>query len=243
MAYEHHADYGVGETYFNLEGDRELYLSGSESFDDEIPLTWRGDPELTLSDWKIVIATKTHKPQIYHVHKNILSGASGGRYYSKYFSKLFAQSKNVPQKSAKHHIMSNHDCTRIELEARDAKNIPILLDFIYAGARTSSLSCNGTIATALSSAPSTTSFTSRSNSTENDDDSVSLADHISTSSAVSLRHLSRLFGCETLTLKINKFIQRDLSFRTGPSYFKQAYDYKDDRLLEAAKRLCSENFE
>jgi hypothetical protein len=43
-------------------------------------------------------------------------------------------------------------------------------------------------------------------------------------------------------LAVNKFIQRDLSLKTGPLYLTQAYLYQDERLVESAKRLCIENF-
>lgn len=236
MAY----DYVVGENYFNLEGDAELYLSGSEDFESAISISWRDDPTITMSDWKIIVATKNDKSQTYHVHKSILS--SGPR-SSKYFAKLFALSKGTPSKHLKYNLLSNNDCTRIELSERDANNMPIILDFIYAGANTTSLSCNGTVATAASSTVlSSPSFPSQVNSSLDEDETVCLGDDINTQNAVSIRHLSRLFGCDALTFAINKFIQRDLSFKTGPTYFKQAYEYKDDRLLEASKRLCCEHF-
>ena len=239
--------YAVGESYFNLDGDTELYTIESEESDEGLLLSWRGDPEVTMSDWRIIIVTKTHKPRTYYVHKRILS--SGPR-SSKYFTMLFGNSKTTPSKHLKRKdIVSNNSSTKIELEERDGKNIPDLLDYIYAGASMSSLSCGGTVATAASSTMSPMPSVQmqmqsiRSNSSVEDDTSICLGENIDTNNAVSLRHLSRLFGCEALTLAINKFIQRDLSFKTGPIYYKHAHEYKDDRLADAARRLCSEHFE
>lgn len=106
--------------------------------------------------------------------------------------------------------------TRIELDEQDADSFPLLLDFMY----------------------------NISKSDASDDDSLSLVvgDDFTTTNAVSLRHLARVFDCEGLMLAVNKFIQKDLSLRTGPLYLTQAYLYQDERLVESAKRLCIENF-
>lgn len=106
--------------------------------------------------------------------------------------------------------------TRIELDEQDADCFPLLLDFMYNTGKQDI----------------------------SDDDSLSLVvgDDFTTSNAVSLRHLARVFDCEGLMLAVNKFIQRDLSLKTGPLYLTQAYLYQDERLVESAKRLCIENF-
>lgn len=235
----------VGQSYFELDGDTdELYAVESEESEEGLVLSWRGDPELTLSDWRLIIVTKSHKPKTYHVHKRILSTGPRG---SKYFTMLFGHSKTAPGKHLKRKdIVSNNSSTKVELDERDAKNIPDLLDYIYAGASMSSLSSSGTVVTAASSTISPMpSMQTQVQSMQSEDDNLSicLGENINTNNAVSLRHLSRLFGCETLTLAINKFIQRDLSFKTGPIYYKQSHEYNDERLSEAAKRLCSEHFE
>ena len=113
------------------------------------------------------------------------------------------------------HYNQSHT-TRIELDEQDADSFPLLLDFMYNTGKQDS----------------------------SDDDSLSLVvgDDFTTSNAVSLRHLARVFDCEGLMLAVNKFIQRDLSLKTGPLYLTQAYLYQDERLVESAKRLCIENF-
>ena len=105
--------------------------------------------------------------------------------------------------------------TRIELDEQDADSFPLFLDFIY------------------DTSPDA-----------NDDESLTLNvnEDFSTLNAVSLRHLARVFDCEGLMLAVNKFIQKDLSLKTGPVYLVQAHLYQDDRLIESAKRLCIENF-
>lgn len=235
----------VGESYFNLEGDAELYTVESDESEEGVLLSWRGSPEATMSDWRVIIVTKAHKPRTYHVHKRILGSGSRS---SKYFTMLFGHTKTTPSKYLKRKdIVSNSSSTKIELDERDARNIPDLLDYMYAGASMASLSCGGTVSTAasstLSSMPSMQMQSMRSCSLVEDETSICLGENINTNNAVSLRHLSRLFGCEALTLAINKFIQRDLSFKTGPIYYKHAHEYKDDRLTVAAKRLCTEHFE
>jgi hypothetical protein len=106
--------------------------------------------------------------------------------------------------------------SRIELDEQDADSFPLLLDFMYG-------------------------IGQQKKSTD-DDLSLVVGDDFTASNAVSVRHLARVFDCEGLMLAVNKFIQRDLSLKTGPLYLVQAYSYDDKRLVESAKRLCIENF-
>lgn len=190
----------LGESYFAADGDDDVSKA-----DVTQPLSWRGDPHLTHSDWTIVVATSEYDSRTYHVHKSILSV---GPRSSKYFANLFLEQG---------HHYSQSKTTRIELDEQDADSFPLLLDFMYNTAK---------------------------NDMRDDDDSLSLVvgDDFTTTNAVSLRHLARVFDCEGLMLAVNKFIQRDLSLTTGPLYLTQAYLYQDDRLIESAKRLCIENF-
>jgi hypothetical protein len=190
---------GIGESYFSAEGDDDISKS-----DRAQPLSWRGDPLATHSDWTINVATSEFDCRTYHVHKSILSV---GPRSSKYFARLFLEGG---------HHYNQSQTTRIELDEQDADSFPLFLDFMYnTGADTT-----------------------------DDDESLSLVvgDDFTTSNAVSLRHLARVFDCEGLMLAVNKFIQKDLSLRSGPLYLTQAYLYQDDRLIESAKRLCIENF-
>ena len=113
------------------------------------------------------------------------------------------------------HYNQSQSTTRIELDEQDADSFPLFLDFMY------------------DTCPDA-----------DDDESLTLNvnEDFSTSNAVSLRHLARVFDCEGLMLAVNKFIQKDLSLKTGPVYLMQAHLYQDDRLVESAKRLCIENF-
>jgi hypothetical protein len=113
------------------------------------------------------------------------------------------------------HHYNQSQTTRIELDEQDADSFPLFLDFLY-----------------------------NTGADADDDESLSLVvgDDFTTSNAVSLRHLARVFDCEGLMLAVNKFIQKDLSLKTGPLYLTQAYLYQDERLIESAKRLCIENF-
>jgi hypothetical protein len=189
----------LGQSYFSAEGDDDVSKADMTQ-----PLSWRGDPHMTHSDWTIVVATSEFDSRTYHVHKSILSV---GPRSSKYFANLFMEQG---------HVYNQSQTTRIELDDQDADSFPLLLDFMY-----------------------NTSMADGS-----DDDSLSLVvgDDFTTSNAVSLRHLSRVFDCEGLMLAVNKFIQKDLSLKTGPLYLSQAYLYQDERLIESAKRLCIENF-
>jgi ElaB/YqjD/DUF883 family membrane-anchored ribosome-binding protein len=219
-----------GSSYFGIE---EL---GSKSLaeDQDIPLTWRGDPSETMSDWTIVVVTNELQTFTYHVHKSVLCY---GPRQSRYMSKLIlnhqsSSSSSSSQKKSKHRSTRT---TKVELDQRDADNIPILLDFIYAPC--SYNSCNGTVATSASTITTPSLLTAPS-----EDCSLVLED-ITHHNSVSLRHLARIFEIDSLMLAVNRFIQRDLNLKSGPKYLMEASEYKDERLLESAQRLCIDNFE
>lgn len=221
-----------GETYFDLDGDRDI-LEAKSSLS-EMHLTWRGDPNETGSDWSIVIVTNELQTTTYHVHKSVL--CFGSR-LSKYFARVMLNS--TPKKSKSQKSANNAPSTKVELNQKDADNFPILLDFIYAPAI--AMSSNGTVMTAAS----THTFQSFLSVPSADDETASLThgETINTHNAVSLRHLARRFEVEALMMAVNRFIQKDLNFKTGPQYLSKASEYKDERLVESAQRLCAENIE
>jgi hypothetical protein len=218
-----------GESYFGIE---EL---GSKSLaeDQDVPLTWRGDPSETMSDLTIVVVTNELQTMTYHVHKSVLCyGPRQSRYMSRIILNHQSSSSSSSQKKSKHRSTRT---TKVELDQRDADNVPILLDFIYAPC--SYNSCNGTVATSASTITTPSLLTAPS-----EDCSLVLED-ITHHNAVSLRHLARTFEIDSLMLAVNRFIQRDLNLKSGPKYLMEASEYKDERLLESAQRLCTDNFE
>lgn len=120
---------------------------------------------------------------------------------------------------AKDHHRNPSKTTKIELDEQDADSFPLLLDFVYNTEKEETIDED-----TLSSL------------------SLNVGDDFGTTNAISLRHLARVFDCEGLMSAVNKFIQKDLSLKTGPLYLAQAYLYQDDRLVESAKRLCVDNF-
>jgi hypothetical protein len=198
-------------------------------------LTWRGDPSETMSDWTIVIVTNELQTITYHVHKSVLCY---GPRQSRYMSRLILNHQSSSSSSSSSQKKSKHRSTRttkVELDQRDANNVPILLDFIYAPC--SYNSCSGTVATAASTITTPSLLTAPS-----EDCSLVLED-ITHHNSVSLRHLARTFEIDSLMMAVNRFIQRDLNLKSGPKYLMEASEYKDERLLESAQRLCTDNFE
>jgi hypothetical protein len=220
-----------GESYFGIE---EL-ANKSITEDHDVPLTWRGDPSETMSDWTIVIVTNELQTITYHVHKSVLCY---GPRQSRYMSRLILNHQSSSSSSSSSQKKSKHRSTRttkVELDQRDANNVPILLDFIYAPC--SYNSCSGTVATAASTITTPSLLTAPS-----EDCSLVLED-ITHHNSVSLRHLARTFEIDSLMMAVNRFIQRDLNLKSGPKYLMEASEYKDERLLESAQRLCTDNFE
>lgn len=226
-----------GQAYFDVEGDKELQAKSFASEQDG-SLTWRGDPHETMSDWTIVVVTEELETTTYHVHKNVLCF---GPRSCKYFAKLILNQQPSSHRKTKHRHQQNTpaaNTTKVELDQQDADNFPILLDFIYALC-THNVSSGGTVLTAASTFSSPSLLTA----TSTDESLLTLSEDISFHNAVSLRHMARLFEIDSLMLAVNKFIQKDLNFKTGPKYLMQASEYNDQRLLESAQRLCVDNFE
>ena len=98
-------------------------------------LSWRLDPEVSMSDWKIVVqdTTAERAATTYHVHRAIL-GVAPRR--SDYFAKAFLASGFAEG--------TTHS-TELELEPSACDAFPIFLDFMYSG----ELEATTTLATAL----------------------------------------------------------------------------------------------
>ena len=216
-------DSELGDAYFTVEEHQDLEPTRSDNSGQ--PLTWRGDPSETHSDWTIVVLTNELQTISYHVHKSVVCFGSRS---SKYFARLL--SNNEAKKM-----------TKVELDAVDAVNFPILLDYIYAPCSYTSGTGIGTLPTAMSTLTSPT-LLSMSRSMEDDGSFLALGEDVHSNNAVSIRYLARKFEIDSLTLAANRFIQKDLTLETAPRYLIMGRLYDDERLLQSATRLCVENF-
>jgi hypothetical protein len=246
----------VGEVYFEVNGDIELQPSNTNEADvSNRCITWRGDPEDTGSDCSITIVTNELQTNTYYVHKSIICFGSK---QSKYFASQFI--RNTGTKVNENNTRKN-PAIKVEMDQRDAENFQVFLDFMYKTSEDrdihpinkqyqltphdkidSPLVTNCTMETVQSSfsSPSMISIIP-SSSSDTDEVGSSTTIVITTENAVSLRYLARRFENEALMLVVNKFIQKDLNFNTGPIYLHNAWEYKDERLIESAQRLCVEN--
>lgn len=99
------------------------------------PLSWRNDPETSLSDWTIEVTTEGEEPAVgsvgskrprasateYHVHRAFLVAGQGK---SDYFASLFG----------KGNFSESEDRTsRLTLKPSEVAAFPALLDFVYTG--------------------------------------------------------------------------------------------------------------
>ena len=97
--------------------------------EDDDELTWRLDPSLSMSDWTIVVVSKSSKMvDRYHVHKNMIAV---GKRKSEYFVDIFRQKSKTGNRSS---------VTELILPDRAALSIPMLLDYIYSDEGALSLS-------------------------------------------------------------------------------------------------------
>ena len=201
--------------------------------------------------------------------KIMLNNPKGGNSAKKNMDKKISSSGSVCSNSnANNATTPNVPMTTVELDQRDADNFPILLDYIYApsvrmaasersggGGIASGNGNDGTILTAASTftsayslftVPTTESEESSVDCCQTDDNHKPPAEEqdicITTRNAVSLRFLARKFEVDSFMLVVNKFIQTDLHYKTGPTYLNLGWEYQDDRLVKSAQRLCAENF-
>jgi BTB/POZ domain len=85
----------------------------------EQKLSWRLDPDESLSDWTVIIKSEgSSESKEYHVHKNILAV---GPCKSEYFASLFRTQMREAETSTSH----------ITLENGAADAVPHMLDFMY----------------------------------------------------------------------------------------------------------------
>jgi len=81
------------------------------------PLSWRGDPKETLSDWTIVIHHNDEE-KVYHAHKNILAlGERGCDYFATLFQSTFSEKDN--------------STSHIPLKQTSFQVFEMFLDFVY----------------------------------------------------------------------------------------------------------------
>ena len=189
-------------------------------------LTWRGEPSVTFADWTVMVITNEGDSYSHHVHRSTLCYGSRS---SGFFKRVMAKTAEVLPS------------TKVELDQRDAKNFPLMLDFMYASPQQNELSSSGTVATANSTMSTSTSTTEVMSSNK------AICDRgrgiINRENAVSLRHLARVFEVDSLMLSVNKFIQSDLNFETTLNYLILANEYQDTVLFQSVIRLCQENLE
>ena len=102
------------------------YGSGSAPVEKDASLSWRDDPEETLSDWRIVVEVPALKMKnVYHVHKAMIAG---GPRKSDYFVRQCRSGGGASQLAEA--VRSE---SKLDLEAEAAEAIPDFLDYVYTG--------------------------------------------------------------------------------------------------------------
>mmetsp|Transcript_2534 Transcript_2534/g.3413 ORF Transcript_2534/g.3413 Transcript_2534/m.3413 type:complete len:432 (-) Transcript_2534:225-1520(-) len=66
---------------------------------------------------------------------------------------------------------------------------------------------------------------------------------LSTQYAAPLRFLASYFDVRSLLHDVNEFIRKDLTCRTAPIYIAEGDSFQDEKLIDFAVRVCSENIE
>lgn len=192
-------------------------------------LTWRLDPDESLSDWTLTVASIASLDQKKNERENANEDrnqeSTGRGITSSFFrahgvdhptKKYFVHRTQLavgPRKSEyfaklfrnKQKKGSKANGTRIELRPCAANAFPSMLDFMY-------------------SPPG------------------SPVD-VTTDSAVALRHLATCFGIRELFDSVTEFIKDDLCTDTAATYLMEAASFRHEKLFDVSRKVCSENFE
>ena len=162
-----------------------------------------------------------NKKITYHVHRSQLAS---GRRKSEYFKTLFEQQGNGNNNSRAIKTIECIDCTSI-IEFENESSLlafPIMLDYLY----------------------SSSSSTSSSSSSSNKDCMMLSSSSFTTETATALRYLSNYFIIQDLFNDVNMFIQDDMKDNNNvETYLSESYEYKDEKLLEAASKFINEKFD
>lgn len=234
--------------------------------------TWRGDPDITGADFSISIVTEgVQKVVTYYVHKKILVRSDGPRqckYFSKYISRKMSSSSKrrgrsidsvkveLDRKEAENFpIVLDFMYSEVQESSDDTcsysserRYSPRKIGSFRKTSPLKSASTFETVSTMTNGSQSCPSIsrnvtlTPRDNMDDVESHRAALGDSVSTENAVSLRYLAIKLDNIGLRHAVNRFIQDDLCYQTGPLYMIAAGEYQDERLLESAKRLCIENF-
>jgi len=106
-----------GDVLFNYDED---FDGGSIEDEPEEELTWRSDPEKSMSDWTIRVMNRvTRQKQVYYVHRNVLAV---GKRKSEYFVRFFRSHDRVGK---------SNNVTEVHFESVAASAMPFLLDYMY----------------------------------------------------------------------------------------------------------------
>ena len=191
-------------------------------------LSWRLDPDESLSDWTLTVVSNPNLNHSEQVHSDDeeedgleeerdenVDNSEGRKVTKKYFvhrsqmavgprrSEYFA--KMFQRKGKTIDGAQSSKGTRIELRPSAAAAFPIMLDFMYSP--------------------------------------VGTPVDVSTESAVALRHLATCFGIRDLFDSVTAFIKQDLSPQNAPIYLVEAFSFKHEKLTQVSRRVCAENFE
>ena len=194
-------------------------------------LTWRLDPDESLSDWTLTVVSNPSLDQKDDDNKEEEPDEDRNQETtvrsipSSYFKtplvihptkKYFVHRTQLavgPRRSEyfaklfrnKQPKGSKANGTRIEVRPAAATSFPAMLDFIYSP--------------------------------------LGSPAQVTTESAVALRHLATCFGIRELFDFVTEFIKKDLCYETSPTYLMEAQNFRHQKLFDVSLTLCAENFE
>lgn len=224
----------------------------SDGRNDELFLTWRLDPEESLSDWTIIV-------------RSIGTGGAGGV--------AAAGGGGTSSSNDDHDDTFSQDSTDNSNAAYNMRYYYVHKAQLGVGPRRSEyfarlFRSKRTTATTTSSTTTKhstgkTSF-DRSSTFEEKESRIELKPsaaaafplmldyiysppgipvRVTTESAVALRHLATCFGIRDLFSEVTAFIHHDLNLDTSFTYLREASIYNHEKLLSAAVKLCATKFE
>lgn len=217
--------------------------AADDGYRDPPPLSWRLDPDESLSDWTLTVASTESvpcSPRRRNVTANASSdGCDADNYADSQLEDLVDSMSPPARKYHVHRAQLAVGPRRSDYFATLFKNRRRMMrdESDRKRDKGSDASQDGTYielkASAAAAFPIMLDFMYS---------PIGTPVEATTESAVALRHLASCFGIREMFNSVTDFIKSDLRPETAPTYLSEAETYKHDKLITASLKICAGSF-
>jgi hypothetical protein len=244
-SYSHPASAGMSGVPRHIVGGGRRSAAADDGYRDPPPLSWRLDPDESLSDWLLTVTSTDSVPCIPR-RRNDAASASAGCSSDANNDEADDQLDDLADSMSPHAKKYHVHRAQLAVGPRRSDYFATLFKNRRRMMRDKSdqelekgsdKSTDGTYielkASAAAAFPIMLDFMYS---------PIGTPVEATTESAVALRHLASCFGIRELFNSITDFIKRDLRPETAPTYLVEAATYKHDKLTAASLKICAESF-